>query len=89
MRGCSAFGGVDLFFVISGFVMVYITWGAPRGQGSIIGRFVYARATRVYPAYWLYTVLALAAYMIIPGSLNRDLADLETLAFIHAVADRR
>ncbi|KPP83202.1 MAG: exopolysaccharide production protein ExoZ [Oceanicaulis sp. HLUCCA04] len=71
------FGGVDLFFVISGFVMVYITWGAPRGQGSIIGRFVYARATRVYPAYWLYTVLALAAYMIIPGSLNRDLADLE------------
>lgn len=71
------FGGVDLFFVISGFVMVYITRGAPRGQASVISRFIYARATRVYPAYWLYTVLALAAYMIIPGSLNRELADLE------------
>lgn len=71
------FGGVDLFFVISGFVMVYITQGAPRGDGAVIGRFVYARATRVYPAYWLYTVLALTAYLTIPAALNRDIAELE------------
>lgn len=70
------FAGVDLFFVISGFVMVYITTGKPRGDAPFIGRFVYARFTRIYPVYWVCTALALAAYIAIPGSLTRDLSDL-------------
>lgn len=71
------FGGVDLFFVISGFVMVYITRNAPRGHGGVVGRFVYARATRVYPAYWLFSLLALGAYLLIPDTLTRNIADLQ------------
>lgn len=70
------FAGVDLFFVISGFVMVYITHDKPRGHVHFIGRFVYSRITRVYPIYWFFTLLALAAYMLVPAALNRDLADL-------------
>lgn len=71
------FAGVDLFFVISGFVMVYITHNKPRGDAHFIGRFAYARFTRIYPVYWFFTALALAAYIAIPGALNRDLADLQ------------
>lgn len=70
------FAGVDLFFVISGFVMVYITHEKPRGHAHFIGRFVYARFTRIYPIYWFFTALALAAYLLIPDALNRDFADL-------------
>lgn len=70
------FAGVDLFFVISGFVMVYITHGKPRGDAHFIGRFAYARFTRVYPIYWFFTLLALAAYLLIPDALNRSLDDL-------------
>lgn len=70
------FAGVDLFFVISGFVMVYITHEKPRGHAQFIGRFVYSRITRVYPIYWFFTLLALAAYWLVPGALNRELADL-------------
>lgn len=70
------FAGVDLFFVISGFVMVYVTHGKPHGHASFIGRFVYARLTRVYPIYWFFTLLALTAYMLVPGALTRELADL-------------
>lgn len=70
------FAGVDLFFVISGFVMVYITQGKPRGDARFIGRFAYARFTRIYPVYWFFTALALAAYLFIPATLNRELADL-------------
>ena len=41
--------GVDLFFVISGFIMTYTTnrrWGQ-------IGRFAVARALRIYPLWWI------------------------------------
>ncbi|WP_085317533.1 acyltransferase family protein [Derxia lacustris] len=46
--------GVDVFFAISGFIMVHTGWaqfGAP-GAG---GRFLLRRALRVYPLYWLVT----------------------------------
>lgn len=46
------YGGVNLFFVISGFIMVYITrshWGEKTQWASFAGR----RARRIYPIYWL------------------------------------
>lgn len=70
------FAGVDLFFVISGFVMVYITHDKPRGHVHFVGRFAYSRFTRIYPIYWFFTLLALGAYWLVPEALNRDLADL-------------
>ncbi|WP_283136809.1 acyltransferase family protein [Rhizohabitans arisaemae] len=45
--------GVELFFVISGFVILMSVWG--RG----VGEFAVSRVVRLFPAYWL-TVLAIA-----------------------------
>ena len=68
--------GVDLFFVISGFVMVYVTRGTTHGAPAIAGRFLYSRAARIYPPYWLFTALAIAGYFIFDG-LSRSLGELD------------
>jgi peptidoglycan/LPS O-acetylase OafA/YrhL len=46
--------GVDLFFVLSGFLAVWTTRG-PAGAGAA-QRFLLRRVTRIYPTYWLYCV---------------------------------
>ncbi len=56
--------GVDLFFVISGFIMVTIA-----GKLSW-RRFLYARITRIYPAYWVYTLLVFGAALVMPAAVN-------------------
>jgi len=55
--------GVDLFFVISGFMMVTITSGCFQKTGAIY-RFLYHRVTRIYPMYWFYSILMLVIYLI-------------------------
>lgn len=62
--------GVDLFFVISGFVMVWTT--ANRGVTPI--DFLKRRAARIYPLYWLYSALVLAVYLIKPAWVNASQA---------------
>ncbi len=44
--------GVDLFFVLSGFVMVMITANTP-GSARAAGRFLWSRVSRIYPLWWL------------------------------------
>ncbi len=74
----SGTAGVDLFFVLSGFVMVAI---AGRNVGPL--EFIWRRAARIYPTYWL-TLSALLSLMVahavihsyefeVPGSLWRSL----------------
>lgn len=57
--------GVDLFFVISGFIMMYVSHHE-FGRDGAVTRFLWRRAIRIYPLYWLYTsvILALA---VLPG----------------------
>jgi peptidoglycan/LPS O-acetylase OafA/YrhL len=52
--------GVILFFVISGFIMVYITGNGPFSAPTFLKR----RAIRIIPLYWLFTSVAalLAAF---------------------------
>ena len=57
--------GVDLFFVISGFVMATITRGTFRKKGSL-PLFLYSRAARIYPSYWVYSLALLAAHLLFP-----------------------
>ncbi len=51
--------GVDLFFILSGFVIAhsYLEKCGSRFRPSVVGRFVYARVARVWPAWALVTVL--------------------------------
>lgn len=74
-------GGVDLFFVISGFIMVITTLNGRQTPWSFWKR----RLTRVAPAYWITTSFALvltgwtgwhtvASYLFIPAvNANGDL----------------
>jgi peptidoglycan/LPS O-acetylase OafA/YrhL len=57
--------GVDLFFVISGFVMVTIS-GQSHSKDSKPMAFLVRRALRIYPLYWCYTFLALLIFLIFP-----------------------
>ncbi len=51
------FLGVDLFFVISGFVILMSSWGRP------VGDYAVSRVVRILPAYWFAVTLALGLYM--------------------------
>lgn len=57
--------GVDLFFVISGLVMV-LAHGEDFGHSDRAGAFLRRRLVRIVPIYWLLTSLALALLMVAP-----------------------
>jgi peptidoglycan/LPS O-acetylase OafA/YrhL len=58
--------GVDIFFVISGFVMVVISRGQFRMTGAL-GAFLYRRVIRIYPLYWLYSLVVFAVFLVAPA----------------------
>lgn len=58
--------GVDLFFVISGFIMVYITRDWRAGGGRKVPEFLFARISRIYPLYWIISAALLAVWFIRP-----------------------
>lgn len=66
--------GVDVFFVISGFIMYYISadaFGRPGAQA----RFLPRRIIRLVPLYWLFTLAMLAAMLLVPGQLAHTVLD--------------
>jgi exopolysaccharide production protein ExoZ len=77
--------GVDLFFVISGFIMVITT----AGRGSRPGDFMLRRIARIVPSYWFYTT-ALALFIVaMPGVLNLSVTlphYLESIFFVPHVS---
>ncbi len=51
--------GVDVFFVISGFIMLYTSFRP--GRAPILpDAFLFRRATRIYPIYWVCCLVTLA-----------------------------
>ncbi|WP_299532591.1 acyltransferase [uncultured Streptomyces sp.] len=52
--------GVQLFFIISGFVICMSSWG------RTVGDFFRSRVARLYPAYWVAIVLVTAAALVLP-----------------------
>ena len=56
------YAGVDLFFVISGFIMVWVAAQRPRGARTA-ARFAFSRATRIYPLWWVFCGLMAAYFM--------------------------
>lgn len=53
--------GVQIFFVISGFVICMSSWGRS------LGDFFRSRVSRLYPAYWAAIVLVTAACVVLPS----------------------
>ena len=67
--------GVALFFMISGFIMVTISWDDFSKPGAAIS-FLRRRLERVVPLYWIVTTLAVVGVMIVPSLLSVPVADL-------------
>lgn len=57
------YAGVDLFFVISGFIMVYITQNQTHGVARA-WTFLKARFARIYPLWWLICLLIIGQYLV-------------------------
>lgn len=60
--------GVDLFFVISGFVITTVTQ-RQFGKGGAVKEFVWNRVTRIYPVFWFYWLLFVLAFYLFPQSM--------------------
>jgi exopolysaccharide production protein ExoZ len=61
--------GVDLFFVISGFVMVLVTQNQFQSTKGVL-KFLYHRSSRIYPLYWVYSFMVLIIYLNKPAWVN-------------------
>lgn len=64
--------GVDLFFVISGFVMVYVSQNRFGSRASQFN-FLYDRVTRIYPPYWVATLPVIIGCLLLDKSVNLTL----------------
>jgi exopolysaccharide production protein ExoZ len=58
--------GVDLFFVVSGFIMVFIQ----NRHAATPAQFFLNRVRRIAPLYWVLTLCFVALYYLIPGFMN-------------------
>lgn len=80
LRETGAFG-VDIFFVISGFIMVYIA-----KDKDTPTRFFKNRVSRVVPLYWFFTLLMAAILLFMPALFKNSsfslVATLKSLFFI-------
>ena len=74
--------GVDLFFVLSGFVM----WITTSEKSQTVADFWWKRVRRIVPLYWAVTLLAAGVSLIIPQMLKSTQFDLPhilaSLAFL-------
>lgn len=70
--------GVDVFFVISGFIMVYTTVGQTPSLATG-ARFLGARFLRISPLYWILTLSAAGLALVLGDAFNHSRPDLPRL----------
>lgn len=66
--------GVDIFFVISGFIMVYISKPTDKPMAFMINR-----VRRVVPLYWFFTFLMAGILLILPNVFKATVFQWDTL----------
>ena len=67
--------GVDIFFVLSGFIMVYTAF--PAGEAVSPLKFLKKRAQRIYPLYWMCFLLIVLIMSL--GYLSNNVIPLESV----------
>lgn len=86
--------GVDIFFVISGFIMVYISAENFEKKGAALD-FLIKRVIRIAPTYWAYTLLMAALLFSFPHlfsegkqfSLSHLVASLSFIPWTNSVGE--
>lgn len=76
--------GVDIFFVISGFVMAITTSNKPgilRARLAQASLFIRRRIVRIVPLYWFYSLLKMALVVLIPSLALRTTLDLPHIIY--------
>ena len=70
LGGLASFGysGVDIFFVLSGFIISYVHH-RDLGHPRLIGPYLYKRVARVYPFYWIVLAATFLERGVTPGSI--------------------
>jgi peptidoglycan/LPS O-acetylase OafA/YrhL len=67
----AGWSGVDYFFVLSGFIMVYVHRSAI-GKKDQLKSFLVKRAVRIYPIYWIVSLIVLVFFLGVPGFANNQ-----------------
>ena len=60
--------GVDIFFVISGFIITYVTRDSMGASAAEAMHFMARRLIRIAPPYWFYTSITVASLLVIPAA---------------------
>lgn len=60
------YAGVDFFFVLSGFIMMYVH-ANDIGQRRALGAYLWKRFSRIYPAYWVVLAAIVPVYILVPS----------------------
>lgn len=71
--------GVDIFFVVSGFIMFHLSRGH-FAESGYWRRFLLRRAIRIVPLYWLFTLLIMLAMAGVAGTMNHTVFDAAHIA---------
>jgi len=58
--------GVDFFFVLSGFIILYAHWN-DLGRPEKLPKYVSKRFCRIYPIYWIVLVFVAPVYFLFPA----------------------
>jgi len=70
--------GIDVFFIVSGFIMYYLT-STHFGSKGYAGEFLKRRILRVVPLYWLFTILMLLSIWQFNAMVHHTDASLSTV----------
>lgn len=87
--GIERFGhaGVDFFFVLSGFIILFAHWGDV-GEPSALPRYAERRVTRIYPLYWPVFAVTLAIAALGTRSVEATGSDLLANLLLLPTADQ-
>lgn len=79
LGGVFSFGyaGVDFFFVLSGFIILFVHYG-DIGKQETLKAYTIKRVLRIYPVYWIVSALVLLALWLDP-SLNNGLPSTDSI----------